>query len=104
MRLGGGGVLVGIDGVFVHGGIGSVRVDVFRRGCGGIDGRNDGEVVLKFVEMFRRAGECMVQRVEERRVVWTERKLGDQVGEVESCKNTSVKTAAVLRINERRDR
>ncbi len=101
--MGGGGVLVGIDGVLVHGGIGSVRVDMFRRGCGGVYGRDDGEVVLELVEVFRSAGECMVQRVEEGRVVWTERKLRDQVGEVESCKNISVKTAAVLRINERRD-
>lgn len=76
---------------------------MFRRGCGGVYGRDDGEVVLELVEVFRSAGECMVQRVEEGRVVWTERKLRDQVGEVESCKNISVKTAAVLRINERRD-
>lgn len=99
--MGGGGVLVGVDGVFVYGGIGSVRVDVFRRGCGGVYGRNDGEVVLEFVEVFKSAGECMVQRIEERRVVRTERELRDQVSEVESCEDMSAKTTAVLRINER---
>lgn len=102
--MGGGGVLVGIDGVLVYGGIGSVRVDVFRRGCGGVDGRNDGEVVLEFVEMFWSAGEGMVQRIEEGRVMWAERELGDQVREVESCNNMSVKIAAVLSNEERMDR
>lgn len=97
MRLGGSSVLVGVDGVLVHGGIGSVRVDVFRRGRGGVYGRNDGEVVLKFVEIFSSATECMVQRIEERWVVWTERKLRDQVRKVESWKIISVKAVTTSR-------
>ena len=86
MRLGGGGVLISVDGVSVGGGIGAVGVNVFRRWRRGVDSGDDGKVVLKLVEVLGSAGECVVKRVQERRVMWAERELGDEMGEVECCK------------------
>lgn len=67
MRLGGDGVLVGEDGV--AGG---------RRGWGaGVDGRDDGEVVLEAVKVFGGCGEGMVERVEEGGVEGAKGEFGD---------------------------
>jgi hypothetical protein len=54
-------------------------------GVVGVDGRDDGEVVLEFVEVVCGGGEGVVERVLERRVVGAEGELIDVVGEVECC-------------------
>ena len=92
MRLRGRGVLVRDDGV-----AGAVvrregRIVRFvgrggrqrRRGGGtGVDGGDDGEVVLEFVEVVVRGGGGAVEGVEEGRVEGTEGEFVDDVGEVE---------------------
>ncbi len=56
----------------------------------GEDCRDDGEIVLEFVEVIGRGGGCVVERVEEVGVVGTEGQLGDYVREVEICGGVSM--------------
>ena len=51
MRLRGRSVLVRIDGVLIGGRVGTVGIEVFRRGCCGVDGGDDGKIVLEFIEV-----------------------------------------------------
>ena len=93
MALRGDGVLVCLDGV--RGGedgfrgVGAFLVVVYvleegeERGVVGVDGRDDGEVVLVFVEVVWGAGDGVVEGIFERGVVGAEGELGDLVGEVE---------------------
>lgn len=77
--LGGDGVLVRDDGVFVS-------VEVGRGGGGegaGVDGGHDGEVILEFEEVERGGVEGAVERVEEGGVEGAEGEFGDDVREVE---------------------
>lgn len=50
---------------------------------GGVDGGDDREVVLEFVEVLLRRGEGVVERVGEGGIEGAERELVDLVGEVE---------------------
>lgn len=54
-----------------------------RRGGAGEDGGDDGEVVLKAVEVVGGGGEGVVERVEEGGVERAKGEFGDEVGEVE---------------------
>lgn len=89
MRLRGRGVLVRDDGVAGavvrrEGRIVRVVGRGRRGGRGaGVDGGDDGEVVLKFVEVVVRGGGGAVEGVEEGRVEGTEGEFVDDVGEVE---------------------
>lgn len=96
MRLLCDGVLVGEDGVlavavrmlaqtvFARGGGFVVLVDAAQGfGVGGVDGGNDGEVVLEFVEVAVGGGEGVVERVGEGGVEGAEGELVDVVAEVE---------------------
>lgn len=47
------------------------------------DCRDEREVVLEFVEVFGGGGDCFVERVEERGIVWAEGEFGNHVREVE---------------------
>ncbi len=75
MRLLGDGVLVGNDGV---GGCGGGV-----RGITRVNGGDDGEVVLEFVEVEGGCGDGAVERVLEGRVEGPEGEFGDDVREVE---------------------
>lgn len=88
-------VLIGLDGVggVKDGGSMVFWIAVYRveerdkRGVVGVDGGDDGEVVLEFVEMVGRSGgngDGVVERVEERGVIWAKGHFADDVGEVES--------------------
>ncbi len=77
VRLLGDGVLVGEDGV---GGWGGGLGRVAR-----VDGRDDGEVVLEFVEVKGGRGDGAIERVLEGGVERAEGEFGDDVGEVECC-------------------
>lgn len=93
VRLRGRGVLVRDDGVaravIRREGRRVVRVvgrggRQWRRGGGaGVDGGDDGEVVLEFIEVIVRGGGGAVEGVEEGRVEGTEGEFVDDVGEVE---------------------
>jgi hypothetical protein len=86
-------VLVRLDGVFAvpdrFRRVVLVAVDGFEegeeRGVVGVDGGDDGDVVLEFVEVVFCCGDSVVERVLEGGVVWAEGELGDTVGEVECC-------------------
>jgi len=90
------GVLVGEDGVFavpVRVGVEAVAAGGWRLvglvefaqrfGVGRVDGRDDGEVVLEFVEVVGRRGDGVVEGVGEGGVEGAEGELVDVVGEVE---------------------
>ena len=57
-------------------------------GVGGVDGGDDGEVVLEFVEVIGGGGDGVVERVGQGGVEGAEGKLVDVVGEVERCCKT----------------
>lgn len=92
MRLRGRSVLVGFHGVgrvpYAFRGVIRVAVDGFEegeeRGVVGVDGGNDGEVVLELVEVFFGGGDGVVEGVDEGGVVGAEGELLDVVGEVEA--------------------
>jgi hypothetical protein len=56
----------------------------------GVDGRDDGEVVLEFEEMVDGCGQGSVERVEERWVEGTEGKFVDDVRELNAVRSTSI--------------
>jgi hypothetical protein len=92
VRLRGGGVLVCLYGVGrvedVFGGVVGVAVYGFeereQRGIVGVDGRDDGKVVLEFVEVVFGGRDGVVEGVDEFGVVRAEGQLLDLVGEVEA--------------------
>ena len=49
------------------------------------DSRDDRQVVLELIEVLRCRRSCLVERIQERRIMWSEGKLGNIVGEVEIC-------------------
>lgn len=77
------GVLVGVDI-----GAGWWRREGLRVGGGEgarVDGRHDRKVVLVLVEVSRRGGEGVIERVQERRVEGPKGELVDYVGKIECC-------------------
>lgn len=92
MRLRGRSVLVCFHGVgrvpYALRGVIRVAVDGFEEGeeggVVGVDGGDDGEVVLEFVEVVFGGGDGVVEGVDEGGVVGAEGELLDVVGEVEA--------------------
>lgn len=52
---------------------------------GRIDGWDDVAIVLELVEVRIGCCDSIVERVDQRRVIWAEREFIDVVGEVELC-------------------
>lgn len=104
MRLRGRGVLVRDDGVARavirrEGGRVVRFVGRGRRRGGrgaGVDGGDDGEVVLEFVEVVVRGGGGAVERVKEGRVEGPEGEFVDDVGEVEGWMGTHTRWLAFV--------
>lgn len=97
MRLRCYGVLVCFDGVRAEDGAGGVVVGVAgdgfeegeERGVVGVDGGDDGEVVLELVEVVfagGRGGDGVIEGILEGGVVWAEGHFADDVGEIECCR------------------
>lgn len=84
-------VLVG-HGVLVRGD-GTLGGDAERRGGDGVDGGNDGEEVLEFVEAVGRCGDGAVEWVDQRGVEWAEGEFGDDVREIEHWRGQSATSA-----------
>lgn len=65
----------------------------------GVDGGDDGEVVLEFVEVVVRGGGGAVERVEEGRVEGTEGEFVDDVGEVEGWMGTHTRSLVLFALD-----
>lgn len=96
VRLRGDGILVGFDSVrgvedvggwVILGGDDGLQ-EGHKRGIIGVDGGNNGKVVLELVKMVvrrRSHSNGRIERVGERGIVGSKRHLADDVGEVECC-------------------
>lgn len=63
-----------------------VLVYLLQSACiGGVDGGDNGNVVLVFEEVEPGGSVCVIERIGKRRIVWPEGEFVDVVGEVEGC-------------------
>ena len=86
MRLRSDGILICVDGVPIGGWIGAVRIEVSRCCCCCIYRWHNGEIVLEFVEVKVGIGECVVEGIEEGRIMGPKREFGDKMSEIECYK------------------